>query len=81
MPLRSLSKMLNGGTLPAETFWKANSLENREAHASHIRPPPGAEMRSRPRSAALAVEAQRRALTDTGAEGKSFRTSECSVNF
>ena len=37
---------------------------------------PKRRSRSRPRSAASAVEAQRRALTDSGAEGKSpLRTS------
>jgi hypothetical protein len=66
MPLRSCSKMLNSGTLPAETFWKADSLENREAHASHIRPPPGAEMavkaakrRASGRSAAESLDGHR----------------------
>ena len=41
---------------------------------------PERRCRSRPRSAALAVEAQRRALTDAGAEGTGGHHSECSVN-
>lgn len=50
-----------------------DSLENREAHASHGRPTPERRCRSGPQSAASAAEAQRRALTETGAEGNTSR--------
>jgi hypothetical protein len=42
---------------------------------------PERRCRSRPRSAAQAAEAKRRALTDTGAEGTGSHDGECFVNF
>jgi hypothetical protein len=41
----------------------------RRIHSSHNWKSPAAERLSRPRSAAPAVQAQRRAFTDAGAEG------------
>ncbi len=39
-----LPKRFQSVTPPAETTWKLDSLENREAHASHNWIPPGAEV-------------------------------------